>query len=66
MLESVEFAALKSFKESLLVDFDTHEREGREVIDKIRRTRELRGGLALDKGGSSVGCGLETVEGYCA
>jgi hypothetical protein len=64
-LKSVELATLESLEESLLMDFDAHEGEGREVIYKIGRTRELRGGLALDEGRGGVGCGLETVEGDC-
>lgn len=65
MLESVEFATLKAFEEPLLTHLDAHEREGRELIYEIGRARELRGGLALDEGRGSVGCGLETVEGDC-
>ena len=65
LLDSVELAALESFEEPLLMDFDAHKREGREVIYKTGRTRELRGGLALDEGRGSMGCRLETVEGDC-
>jgi hypothetical protein len=65
LLESVELASLESFEEPLLMDFDAHEREGREVVHSIGRTRELRGGLTLDERRGSVRCRLETVESDC-
>src|SRR5258706_2281299 len=66
LLESVELATLKSFEEPLLMDFNAHERERKEAIYKIGRTRELRGGLALDERSGSVRDRLETVKGHCA
>ena len=66
LLESVELATLKSLEEPLLMDFNAHEREGKEAICKIGRTRELRGGLTLDERRGSVRNRLETVESDCA
>jgi len=42
LLEAVELATVESFEEPLLLYFDGHEREVKESIYKIGRTRELR------------------------